>query len=270
MDAPIKTLHVLFPSDTLNPREPDEAFLDQVRAFEAAGFPWSLCSVEEMEDGRKGLRGRLEPGRTVLYRGWMLTADQYHLLANAISAGGSSLLTSPESYLVAHHLPNWYPLVRDFTPETRVVPASADLEAELRSLGWEAFFIKDFVKSLKTSVGSVVRDPAQVATVVREMVKFRGEIEGGICVRRFEDFKRETETRYFVIRGRVHASSAQAVIPALVSTCATRIPSPFFSIDVADRVDGKKRIVEIGDGQVSDIVGWTAGRIAEIWKEQCP
>jgi ATP-grasp domain, R2K clade family 3 len=44
------------------------------------------------------------------------------------------------------------------------------------------------------------------------------------------------------------------------------VPSPFFSVDIAQRTDGRFRVVEIGDGQVSDLVGWTEQRFAEIWK----
>jgi hypothetical protein len=47
------------------------------------------------------------------------------------------------------------------------------------------------------------------------------------------------------------------------------IPSPFFSVDIAERQDGIFRIVEIGDGQVSDLVQWTSKRFAEIWSGQC-
>lgn len=42
--------------------------------------------------------------------------------------------------------------------------------------------------------------------------------------------------------------------------------SPFFSVDVALREDGAERIVEIGDGQVSDLVGWSPERFAEMWR----
>jgi hypothetical protein len=49
--------------------------------------------------------------------------------------------------------------------------------------------------------------------------------------------------------------------------CARRIGSAFFSVDVAMRADAVLRVVEIGDGQVSDLVGWDATRFAELWKD---
>ncbi|WP_445251522.1 MULTISPECIES: ATP-grasp domain-containing protein [unclassified Microcoleus] len=43
------------------------------------------------------------------------------------------------------------------------------------------------------------------------------------------------------------------------------IHSKFFSVDAVEPQDGVKRIVEIGDGQVSDLVGWSAARFAQLW-----
>jgi len=44
------------------------------------------------------------------------------------------------------------------------------------------------------------------------------------------------------------------------------IDSPFFSVDIAQTDDGVARVVEIGDGQVSDLVGWPAESFANIWQ----
>ena len=126
-------------------------------------------------------------------------------------------------------------------------------------------FIKDYVKSLKTSIGSIINEPAAINTVIAEMQKFRGGIEGGICIRQVEDFIAETEQRYFVINGRSFAALPDKEIPDVVNECARRIDSKFFSVDVIERKDGCKRIVEIGDGQVSGFVGWTAERFSILW-----
>ena len=251
-------MHFLFPTDPLNPRQVDEAFLPQMEAIRALGHSASLFS---MESGQ--LRGPIPEGATVVYRGWMLDASEYEKLIDLIRARGAEPLISLETYLSCHHLPNWYPLISDLTPETRIFAADGDLASELAALGWERFFLKDYVKSLKTSVGSVVSRPEEASVVLEEMKKFRGEIEGGLCVRRFEPFREGTEVRYFVVRGIPHAASGE--VPALVEDCARRIPSPFFSVDVAVREDGVLRVVEIGDGQVSDLVGWEAERFAGLW-----
>src|SRR5439155_22314 len=150
-------------------------------------------------------------------------------------------------------------------PETRVFPEDADIETELQRLGWGAYFLKDYVKSLKTKRGSIVRDPAEAPAVIAEMREYRGEIEGGICVRRVEEFMPESERRYFVLFGVGYVASEGVAVPEIVQKCAERLPSKFFSVDVARRADGELRVIEVGDGQVSDLVGWSPEAFAAMW-----
>ena len=145
-------------------------------ALRQLGLPASL-SPDAVLPGVQALRD-IPLGAPVVYRGWMLNAAEYGRSHEAIPAASDAVH-------VARGIPgdapppNWYPLIADFTPETRVLPPAADWEAELRSLGWQAFFIKDYVKSLKTSRGSVVRDPSEAPAVVAEMGGFRGGSRGG-------------------------------------------------------------------------------------------
>jgi hypothetical protein len=254
--------HFIFSTHPLRPTVVEEMFADQFKAVEAAGYSASLCPDSVIQDN-KPLRN-VPAGAAVVYRGWMLNAKEYARLVQAIDDASAVPLTSTASYLAVHHLPNWYPLVAEFTPETRVFGPNADWESELRSLGWNAFFIKDYVKSLKTSRGSIVRDPSEIGALVAEMEQFRGEIEGGLCVRRVEAFVTESERRYFVLEGKAFSPDNQPV-PDLVRQVALRIPSPFFSVDVIQREDGVLRVVEVGDGQVSDLVGWTADAFVQMW-----
>ncbi len=189
------------------------------------------------------------------------------IFIDAIDSMSAKPHTSLANYLATHYLPNWYELLAEFTPETKFYPLDDDLEYELNILGWDKFFIKDYVKSLKTSVGAIVSDPSEIQTVITQMQKFRGRIEGGICVRRVEDFIPETERRYFIINGKSFAADRKTPIPAIVEECTRRIDSKFFSIDLIERRDGVIRVVEIGDGQVSGLVGWTPERFVEIWSD---
>ena len=237
-------------------------FADQFAAIQAAGYSASLCPDSVVQKGMP-LR-HIPTGATVVYRGWMLNATEYVRLSEAIRNASATPLTPADAYLASHHLPNWYPLVAEFTPDTRVLALDADWESELRSLGWEAFFIKDYVKSLKTSRGSIIHDPSEICVVVEEMKRYRGEIEGGLCVRRVEPLIADSERRYFVLKGRAFSPDDQAV-PGLVLQVAPRIGSAFFSVDVIRRNDGTLRVVEVGDGQVSDLVGWSVDAFVRMW-----
>jgi hypothetical protein len=256
-------IHFLFPNNPVAPGCPEEMFADQWTALTEAGFSASLCWDATLT-GTKPLRN-VPVGSQVVYRGWMLKTEEYAALARAIEQAGATRLTSAREYLATHHLPNWYPLLFDLTPQTRIYPADADIVAELGALKWDAYFLKDFVKSLKTARGSVVRDPNDAPAVVAEMREYRGEIEGGVCVRQVEDFLPESEQRYFVLCCLGYAATAGVQIPDIVRRCAERVPSKFYSVDVVQRRDGEMRVVEVGDGQVSDLVGWSPTAFATMW-----
>lgn len=260
-------VHFLFPAHPLRTTLVDEVFADQFAAFRDAGYSVSLCPDAVIRDG-KPLRN-VPVGVTVVYRGWMFNASEYVRLTEAIEQASAAPWVDAQTYLAAHHLPRWYASVSDLTPETHVVPAEADLEAELRALGWDAFFIKDYVKSLKTSVGSIVRDPSQIGTVTAEMERVRGEIEGGFCIRRVEAFITETERRFFVLNGSAFAPDGCAA-PDLVCEVARCVALPFYSVDIVKREDGAWRLIEIGDGQVSDLVGWSVDAFVAMWRKMLP
>jgi ATP-grasp domain, R2K clade family 3 len=261
-------MRFLFPSDYFNPKQVDEAYSEQADCLRKMGFETSVIAIDALATGAYRISPIPNSETTIIvYRGWMITPDDYSQLVSVVKRTGSEVLTSCDEYIATHYLPNWYPLLQDLTPETRFLAIEDDLEHELKTLDWSRFFIKDYVKSLKTSVGSMIDDPAEIGTVVAEMQKFRGSIEGGLCVRQVEDFIPETEKRYFVLFGRPYAASPDQEVPEVVKACAERINSKFFSVDTVERQDGCQRVVEIGDGQVSDLVGWTSERFATVWAE---
>jgi hypothetical protein len=124
------TTHFLFPAHPLKTTAVEEMFADQLSAVREAGYSASLCPDSVIQEG-KPLRN-VHAGTTVVYRGWMMNAVEYRRLAGAICAASATSLTSPAEYLAAHHLPNWYPLIAEFTPETRVFARDANWETELR------------------------------------------------------------------------------------------------------------------------------------------
>jgi hypothetical protein len=260
-------MRFIFPSDYFHPQRVDADYSEQFDCFRNLGFEASVISLEGLGTGSSQIYPIPDPGEKLIYRGWMLSADEYLRLVYAVRESGAELWISLDEYLATHHLPNWYPLIPDLTPETYFFSIDEDLESALANLGWSRFFIKDYVKSLKTSVGSIIDKPSEIDRVIAEMQKYRGTIEGGICVRQVEDFIPETEQRYFVLNGRAFAANPDAEIPAIIEECASRIHSKFFSVDAIERSDGCQRIVEIGDGQVSGLVGWSIDRFAVLITE---
>lgn len=255
-------MRLLYPSDPFQPKLPDENYREECDAAKAAGIAVSTFSFEDFESGTLKARPALQPGEVVLYRGWMLSPEAYANLVAAVEAQDARAFTALVQYRLCHYLPEWYPLIASLTSETLFLPEDADFTTELQGLNWPGYFAKDYVKSLNTDGGSLVDTPEQVASVVRLMMHYRGQIEGGVCVRRREEYLAESERRYFVVRGRCFSANGPA--PAIVEECASIVASPFFSVDVVLRSDGVLRVVELGDGQVSDRKEWSADSFTEV------
>src|SRR5688572_11225422 len=104
---------------------------------------------------------------------------------------------------------------------------------------------KGLRQALKASIGSVVEDIEQIDTLVSEMERYRGMIEGGFCIRRYETFLPETEVRYFIINGTPYAPPQDMPIPELLHLVIPRIHSYFYSVDIAINEQNQPRIIEI-------------------------
>jgi len=258
-----------FPTDPLNPSKIDPVFDEQAAELRLAGF----AVLRYSPDRPNYLKSSMQAGDYIIYRGWMMDVEEYTRFVEAVGKAVSSRGSAPsplhalDQYLLTHHIPRWHELLADLTIETVFLPADADLPAELAKLDWPGYFLKDHVKSLKTSLGSTFTRPEDAVAVAEEMKKYRGAIEGGFSVRKYTQLDTATETRYFVLDKQPYAANQQDKIPDIVYEAAKRlVGSRFFSVDVAKDKNGRELIVEVGDGQVSDLVGaWTPRRFAEMW-----
>lgn len=256
---------LLFPSHPFDKSAADDAYADEFEAARAVGIACHLFSFEDFQAGEFKPRPALRADEQVLYRGWMLSPESFSALNDAISARGGVPVTTAAQYRLCHYLPGWYPLCAEFTPSTVVVPRDADFVAAVAGKNWSKFFVKDFVKSLTTARGSSATSPEEIATVVSLIEKFRGAVEGGVCIREFERLVPETEERYFVLNGKAH--SREGTAPPLVDAISKRIDSPFYSVDAVLAEDGRLRLIELGDGQVSDRKMWPAARFISMLAE---
>jgi hypothetical protein len=99
----------------------------------------------------------------------------------------------------------------------------------------------------------------RVASRLREL---RGdEFTGGFVLRRFEEFT-GAEVRTWWVNGECRLVSAHPDTPdelppagldlSAVTPAIARLGLPFVTVDLALRADGVRRVIEVGDGQVSD------------------
>lgn len=257
-------MRFLYPSNPFQKKQPDENYAEEYAACIAAGLPVALFSYEQFSMGTFSVSPKLEDNEVICYRGWMLTAEDYQKLCNSIQKSGGTALTSPCDYERCHYLPSWYHQLKEWTPETHFFQETDNIEEALRKLGWSECFLKDYVKSLSTDGGSLIRDLTTIPTVIQKMKKYRGQIEGGLCARQIEDFDLSSEIRHFIFQGVTHSPSG--AVPDIVRNVADLIKSPFYSVDTIQKMDGSIRIIELGDGQVSDLKMWKPDDFVRIFQ----
>lgn len=247
-------MRVLFPFDPFDEKQADEPFRDEYRILKSKGVSCSLFDYDSLELDEFLPRPRLDEGESVLYRGWMMKPELYEKLTRMVEKKGANMLTSPEDYVRSHQLPGWYKSCENLTPETVFCESKEELRRTVDKLGWGRYFIKDYVKSNYDDRGSIANSAEECLEIVNLIEKHRGELEGGISIRRVEEYIQDTESRYFVIFGKPYGATGN--IPELVSKVSKIHQVPFFSVDVIERSDGALRLVELGDGQVSDKKNW--------------
>jgi len=271
---------VLFCSDPLSPSRVDSYFRGQADALLAAGAAVMLIDHDALLRGETAQAVRRVPQGIgpCWYRGWMIPGVRYAELERALAARGGQLITNASAYRRAHELPGWYPTFASVTPRSAWMAVAANenlpsavLEQLARPLGGGAAVVKDFVKSRKHEWHEAcyvpnVEDPAGLHMVVSRFVERQGDdLAGGIVIRAFEAFVSSGpdagEARVWWLDGQPvligpHPDSPEvapqpelAEIGPLVSALGCR----FIITDIARHADGRWRVVEVGDGQVSDL-----------------
>ncbi|MBX2859048.1 MAG: ATP-grasp domain-containing protein [Cellvibrionaceae bacterium] len=258
-------MRVIFPYNPLNEKEADGAFNDEYLQLKQKGIACSLFDYDALQFNEFRPKPGLNEGDLVLYRGWMLNPKAYEKLSNLVGKRGGKMLTSTANFLKSHHLPGWYKQVHEFTPETIFINHEKDVVSAAEQSGWCKFFVKDFVKSNYSERGSIANSPQEINEIIGLIRKHRGDIEGGIALRRVETFIEESEVRYFVFNGKPYSPTGG--VPPLVGEIAARHKAPFYSVDIVQRADGELRLIEIGDGQVSDIKNWQVTVFCQVLVE---
>ncbi|MGN9768236.1 ATP-grasp domain-containing protein [Micromonospora sp. SD12] len=262
---------LLVPADPLRPRHPDAHFAPEAHAARDAGFEVAVVDHDALARGDDVPRAvsRVTGEGVAVYRGWMLRSERYAAFADALARRGVALRTTGEQYRRAHELPGWYPGLAELTPRSvwTVGTRRADFDRARHALGGGAAVLRDFTKSMKHHWHEAAfipdLDDGQAAwRVASRFVELRGDdLVGGLVLRRFERFT-GAEVRTWWVDGAcvlvgAHPDSPRDTPPetfdaGLVSGSVAALGLPFVTVDLALRADGGWRIVELGDGQVSD------------------
>jgi len=245
---------VLFPCHPLDQKQADEPFQSEHQVLKSSNVRCSLFDFDALALEEFKPKPELNSEDLVLYRGWMLNPNSYNSLVKMVQETGAKMITSTEEFVLSHHLPHWYQSCKDLTPESVFLSVEADIVLESEKLNWQKYFVKDYVKSNYDERGSIANSPSEVAEIVNLIKEHRGDIEGVIALRKVEQFRQETETRYFILGNKIYSPNAS--IPPIVEEISKRDRAQFYSVDIIENFEGVHRLIEIGDGQVSDKKTW--------------
>ncbi|MFR9752465.1 ATP-grasp domain-containing protein [Nocardia sp. 004] len=271
---------MLFCADPLDPRRPDPYFAAETTAARELGAPVGLIDHDLLVAGDAAAAVRNVPRDIgpAWYRGWMIPSAAYSALADALAARGTPLIVDATTYRKAHELPGWYETFAVVTPASRwlpsppgQVPDAATLANLAAPLGGGAGIVKDYVKSAKHAWATAcyipnLADTVRLHQVVAAFIAEQGDyLAGGIVLRAFESFgvgaRRAAEARVWWLDGVPLLVGAHPDTPGecpelqldRVGTCVAQLGARFVTTDLALREDGVCRVVEVGDGQVSDL-----------------
>lgn len=263
--------------------EPD--YVDEKKAAHKVGFDFSLISFEELTSGNIITALRFvkisEIEEIGIYRGWMLTIDQYKMLYNGLLKKNIKLINSPTEYQHCHYLPDSYNKIKSNIPKsnwTTQLDRSSILKM-VNKFGTNPIIVKDFVKSEKHhwEEACFIPDASnsdKVMAVVDKFIELRGDsLNKGLVFRQFEELEflaehpksgmpLTKEFRIFFANKSIiqvfnywDEGAYGETKPELnkFAEIGKSIESNFFTMDVAKKKNGDWIIMELGDGQVAGL-----------------
>ncbi len=280
-------MKIIFCSNPLAPLHVDEMYAEEARAAQVAGFGYELISFEALVQERNPAAAvrrvrAASPPEQALYRGWMLRPAQYAQLYEALQQKGLTLINDPAAYQHCHYLPDSYPVIRAHTPQSVWFPVDDTFKLEqvipkLAPFGNRPLIVKDYVKSRKHEWIEACYIPsaadwAGVERVVSCFLERQGEdLNEGLVFREFVELQPlaihrrsgmplTREVRSFWGDGRLlyrlpyweEGAEDETMPPIeLFAEVAQQVQSRFFTMDLAQQLDGAWLIVELGDAQVA-------------------
>jgi ATP-grasp domain-containing protein len=260
---------LLVPADVLRPRQPDDHFAAEARAAADAGITVALVDHDALaRPGGAAAAVRTVPaGDDAVYRGWMLSADRYADFTAALTARGVTPRTSATRYRQAHELPGWYAALAAVTPESvwSTGTGRAEFDDLCARLGAGPAVLRDYTKSMKhhwhdAAYVPDVADRAAAWAIAARFAELREDVDGGFVLRRFERFG-SAEVRTWWVDGTCRLVGPHPDTPDdlpdgvdldAVAPLVAALDLRFVTVDLARRDDGTWRVIELGDGQVSD------------------
>lgn len=279
-------MNVLFCSNPLNVKQVDVDYEQEYHTARSLGMQTSLIDIESLIAGNAQYAIRKvtasEERSVAIYRGWMLTPEQYRKLYEALNAKNITLLNTPEQYTHCHYLPNSFEIIRSKSMESEWIHArdiDSLLQEKLLQFDDRPLIVKDYVKSRKHDWFEACYIPNAKVTdhaekVIRRFIELQAEmLAEGIVLREFVELEimghhplskmpLANERRLFFMNHQLIANldywddvlykDDGFPLDEFIEL-AHKVESNFFTMDVAKKSNGEWIVMELGDGQVSGL-----------------
>ena len=229
----------------------------------------------------------------LIYRGWMLNEFQYDTLYDMLEKLNYQLIVTPYQYRECHYLDYWYTKLKDLTAKSVHSHGLINDDAICQMLSKfqnQSVIVKDYVKSRKhewyeSCFIENASDFGEALKVIHHFIERQGEkFSGGLVLREYLDIKKtgvhykshmpiSEEVRIFCYKNDPICYISywtgdmwqmdKAFID-IIDQCAI-LESPFYTIDLARTNDNRWVLIEVGDGQVSHLRGYSIERFYDAF-----
>jgi len=282
-------VHILFCEDAFEKNKIDPDFEEEYLSAKKNSFPTILFNFDDftMSGGISSATKRIKAADHVMltiYRGWMLTPNQYDELYQALLLKNYRLINTTREYQNCHYLPDSLKFIENKTPRTVFEKLSERDSIEkiiqkAKIFNDNPVIVKDFVKSEKHDWNTAcfvanASDAENIGQIINNFIELRGKyLNESIVIREFLNLNDLTvhsksgmpikeEYRLFFFNKKLlgifeyweegdYLLSKPDVKE--FEEIAERIESNFFSMDIARKTNGDLVIIELGDGQVSGL-----------------
>ena len=220
----------------------------------------------------------LVDGETVLYRGWIVTIEQYASINEEVQRHGGNLVVSPEEYGFTQFNRDgfghngWTDVFGDFTPKTIRVDYNHDFDLDDVSSRLDfPLIVKGSSKSVKDDWENsmFIKDENDFDRVLGNYKNYVSKSEDDmIMLREFENFIPDKEYRLWFYQGELRRAEIHPLfngeydesiidqasdIITTVASFAMENNIQLMTVDIVKDTEGHVRIIECGSGMVSGI-----------------
>ena len=268
-------MKILFPRHELDKKKVDDQYMEE---HHAAKLQMHDCYTFDYDafamsgDGFISNIPDVEDESPLILRCNMLSVPQYEEIYDVLKNKGYVLINTPEQYKNCHHFPESYDYTKKYTSKSIFIKKWDDSILQDISDFFEGkdFILKDFVKSEKQNPELFIMSGGisgeDLLDKVERFVEARGkDFNEGLVFKEFVNLKKygnnSNEWRLFFYEKRLISCSQNSNVKTtecsppytkIAENVASQIDSNFFTIDIAEKEDGRWTIIETGDGQVSD------------------